>query len=128
MIFLSEKAKPGQLNYLKDPVVSDTMTIYEKTVKELIFNSHHQELHSGGGTTYTSLDKIFESPALCSQGNASPLYLCPTEVNMFCLSPKHYDAFGPTSCQKQVASGHLCLHDDDRATLTQKLTSVHREL
>lgn len=33
MIFLSEKAKPGQLNYLKDPVVSDTMTIYEKTVK-----------------------------------------------------------------------------------------------
>lgn len=47
---------------------------------------------------------------------------------MFCLSPKHYDAFGPTSCQKQVASGHLCLHDDDRGTLTQKLTSVHREL
>lgn len=59
MIFQSEKAKSSQLNYLKDPVMSGTMTIYVKTVKQLISNSHQQELHSGGGTTCTFLHKKF---------------------------------------------------------------------
>lgn len=70
----------------------------------------------------------FLNHQLCvSRAMLLPLYLCPTEMEKLCVPLRHNDALHPASRGKQGALGPY-LHEDDKATLTQKLTSVHKEL